>query len=200
MKTGTINIYIIEPSFIIYEGLVNTINKSGRQFQFHLADCLNDLQQHNITKHADIVIVNPALIQNQIKTYNILKKELINSKWIGLVYSFFDQQLLSLFDGIIFINDSPNTIVNTIHKLLNAGKNTQFDQSQEILSEREIGVLKLLVAGNSNKEIADNLNISTNTVISHRKNISHKTGIKSVSGLTIFAVVNNIISIDSYQE
>ena len=68
------------------------------------------------------------------------------------------------------------------------------------LSEREIDVLKLLVAGNANKEIADKLNISTHTVISHRKNISQKTGIKSVSGLTIYAVVKNIITIDSYRE
>jgi DNA-binding NarL/FixJ family response regulator len=71
---------------------------------------------------------------------------------------------------------------------------------QETLSERETDVLKLLVTGNANKEIADKLNISTNTVITHRKNISQNTGIKSVSGLTIYAVVNNYISIDSYHE
>jgi len=57
-----------------------------------------------------------------------------------------------------------------------------------------------VIAGNANKEIADKLNISTHTVISHRKNISQKTGIKSVSGLTIYAVVKNIITIDSYRE
>jgi DNA-binding CsgD family transcriptional regulator len=39
--------------------------------------------------------------------------------------------------------------------------------------------LKLLVAGNANKEIADKQNISTHIAISHRKNISQKTGIKS---------------------
>ncbi|MGE5354496.1 MAG: LuxR C-terminal-related transcriptional regulator, partial [Acidobacteriota bacterium] len=42
----------------------------------------------------------------------------------------------------------------------------------------------------------DRLFISPHTVITHRKNISQKTGIKSVSGLTIYAVVNNIIDID----
>jgi DNA-binding CsgD family transcriptional regulator len=69
-----------------------------------------------------------------------------------------------------------------------------------MLTDRETDVLKLLVEGNANKEIADKLNISTHTVISHRKNISQKTGIKSVSGLTIYAVVKNIINIDSYME
>lgn len=71
---------------------------------------------------------------------------------------------------------------------------------QEKLSERETDVLKLLTSGNSNKEIADQLNISTHTVISHRKNISQKTGIKSVSGLTIYAVVKNIITLDTYKD
>ncbi len=49
----------------------------------------------------------------------------------------------------------------------------------------------------ANKLIADKLNISINTVITHRKNISQKTGIKSISGLTIYAVVKKLISIDS---
>lgn len=200
MKADNINIFIIEPSYIVYEGLVNTINKTGRQYNFYLVDSLNGIQQQNILRRADVIIINPALIQNQIKAFNTLKKELSNSKWIGLVYSLFEQKFLSLFDMIIYINDTPNTIINKIQKLPNINQNSSADQIQEILSDREIEVLKLLVAGNSNKEIADKLNISTNTVITHRKNISQKTSIKSVAGLTIYAVVNNIISIDNYQE
>jgi DNA-binding CsgD family transcriptional regulator len=59
-------------------------------------------------------------------------------------------------------------------------------------------VLKLLVQGSSNKEIADKLNISIHTVVSHRKNIIQKTGIKSQAGLTIYAISNKIISLDSF--
>ena len=47
-----------------------------------------------------------------------------------------------------------------------------------------------------NKEIADKLNISLTTVITHRKNITEKLGIKSVSGLTIYAVMNGYIEAD----
>ena len=46
------------------------------------------------------------------------------------------------------------------------------------------------------KEIADKLNISLTTVITHRKNITEKLGIKSVSGLTIYAVMNGYIEAD----
>ena len=41
--------------------------------------------------------------------------------------------------------------------------------------------------------LADRYNISIHTVISHRKNIARKTGIKSVSGLTVYALLNNMI-------
>lgn len=67
---------------------------------------------------------------------------------------------------------------------------------QEILSVREIEVLVLITKGLINKEIADKLNISLTTVITHRKNIMEKLGIKSVSGLTIYAVMNGYIEAD----
>ena len=67
---------------------------------------------------------------------------------------------------------------------------------QEILSPREIEVLVLITKGLINKEIADKLNISLTTVITHRKNITEKLGIKSVSGLTIYAVMNGYVEAD----
>jgi DNA-binding CsgD family transcriptional regulator len=66
-----------------------------------------------------------------------------------------------------------------------------------LLSEREIEVLKAIVQGHSNKEIADMLCISINTVITHRKNITDKLSIKTIAGLTVYAIMNNYISLDS---
>ncbi|MDR3189237.1 MAG: helix-turn-helix transcriptional regulator [Prevotellaceae bacterium] len=62
------------------------------------------------------------------------------------------------------------------------------------LSERECEVLAKVAQGAINKEIADSLNISLNTVITHRKNITAKLGIKTISGLTVYAILNGIIS------
>lgn len=64
------------------------------------------------------------------------------------------------------------------------------------LSAREIEVLVLITKGLINKEIADKLSISLTTVISHRKNITEKLGIKSVSGLTIYAVMHGYVEAD----
>ncbi|MBP5319032.1 MAG: LuxR family transcriptional regulator, partial [Paludibacteraceae bacterium] len=68
------------------------------------------------------------------------------------------------------------------------------------LSERETDVLRLLLEGLSNKEVADKLFLSTHTVISHRKNITAKTGIKSLAGLTIYAITNGIIRLDNHKK
>lgn len=65
------------------------------------------------------------------------------------------------------------------------------------LSPREIEVLVLITKGLINKEIADKLNISLTTVISHRKNITEKLGLKSVSSLTVYAIMNGYIEADS---
>ena len=64
------------------------------------------------------------------------------------------------------------------------------------LSDREIEVLSLVAQGRINKEIADILNISLPTVVSHRKNITEKLGMKSISALSIYAVMHGHVDIN----
>ena len=70
------------------------------------------------------------------------------------------------------------------------------DHSEKILSNREIEVLSLIVQGFINKEIADQLNIGITTVITHRKNIMEKLNMRSVSALTIYAVMHGYVDIN----
>jgi regulator of cell morphogenesis and NO signaling len=68
--------------------------------------------------------------------------------------------------------------------------------SNKNLSSREIEVLRQIVKGETNKEVADHLCISLNTVLTHRKNIVSKLGIRTIPGLTFYAITNGIISGD----
>ena len=68
---------------------------------------------------------------------------------------------------------------------------------QKILTDREIEVMSLIVQGYINKEIAEKLNIALATVITHRKNIMEKLGFKSVSALTIYAVMHGYVDINN---
>jgi len=83
-----------------------------------------------------------------------------------------------------------NTPVNTIY----SAKKENLEVEE--LSEREKELVCCVVQGLTNKEIAAKLFISINTVITHRKNISRKLNIHSVAGLTIYAIVNNLVSLD----
>ena len=74
---------------------------------------------------------------------------------------------------------------------------SQAPQSEEQLSDRERDVIIAVVQGMTNKEIADHLCISINTVITHRRNIARKLQIHSPAGLTIYAIVNNLVDISS---
>ena len=73
------------------------------------------------------------------------------------------------------------------------------DDDREELSAREKEILVSVASGLLNKEIADRHNISINTVITHRKNITRKIGIKTVAGLTAYAILNNLIDINTIE-
>jgi DNA-binding NarL/FixJ family response regulator len=106
--------------------------------------------------------------------------------------------MLTPYSGVIEINDTKLKIIS---------KMNEFEQSETVknnddveLSKRETDVLVAVAKGMMNKEIADQMNISIHTVISHRKNITRKIGIKSVSGLTVYALLNNLIDEKDFKE
>lgn len=68
----------------------------------------------------------------------------------------------------------------------------------EELSEREMEILKLICAQKTNKEIADALFISKRTVDGHRMHLIEKTGARNTAGLVLFAIHNQIISLDEF--
>ncbi len=67
---------------------------------------------------------------------------------------------------------------------------------KEALSAREREVLRLMVKGFINKEIAQELEISLPTAIFHRNNICGKLQTRSLGRLTIFAVMSGIVDIN----
>lgn len=69
------------------------------------------------------------------------------------------------------------------------------DNQLDTLSEREIDIIRCVAQGMGNKEIADRLCISVHTVATHRRNISTKLDIHSSAGLTVFAIIHGIITL-----
>lgn len=192
MDKSRINIAVIEPSQIIFEGISNILMKFKKNFYLYRFSDLEELKNSISKLTFNVAVINPSVIQNRLNDFIKLKNGNPNILWIAMVYSLFDDELLQKFDDTLSVTASLDQIFYKIEKINSATNNSQ----QEDLSEREIEVLTQMVAGLSNKEIADKLNISIHTVISHRKNITEKTGIKSLSGLTIYAITKKIIPLD----
>lgn len=74
--------------------------------------------------------------------------------------------------------------------------NTLDDNGDIELTARERDIIKAIARGLSNKEIADLLFISPHTVATHRRNICSKLNIHSASGMTLFAIIHGLISLE----
>ena len=91
----------------------------------------------------------------------------------------------SYFSKDIHIGDRDEDFRNTI--------TIEDKQIDEILSRRELEVLRLICKEYSNAEIADKLFLSVSTVETHRKNLIAKLGVNNTVGLVKFALRNNLI-------
>jgi len=91
----------------------------------------------------------------------------------------------SYFSRDIHIGDRDEDFRNTI--------TIEDKQIDEILSRRELEVLRLICKEYSNAEIADKLFLSVSTVETHRKNLIAKLGVNNTVGLVKFALRNNLI-------
>ncbi|MEL6681876.1 MAG: response regulator transcription factor [Pseudomonadota bacterium] len=69
----------------------------------------------------------------------------------------------------------------------------KISDGRETLTSREQTILLELAQGQSNKDVANMLNISVRTVETHRKNIKRKLGISSTAGLTRYALEHGVL-------
>lgn len=195
MSTLKKNIAVAEISHIIRKGLVYLLSHHpliGKVIEW------KEIESHPHPSQAeqwDAIIINPMIVgrisKNEIRQKLKLSKKTII---IALVYNMIDEQFYKSYDAVLQINDSESAIESIITKAFK-GKSTQTPSADE-LSERETEILKSLVKGMSNKEIADYHNISIHTVITHRRNISRKLKIHTVPGLTIYAMINKLVDIN----
>ncbi|MBQ3709074.1 MAG: response regulator transcription factor [Bacteroidales bacterium] len=185
-------VIICEASEIIANGLAEVIDSMAQFDVVARIENPEHLNEKITASDANIVIINPLLLGYQNKEFiNQLGKEHPNLVSIALATSYLDHSILTPYSGVIEINDTRSKIISKMNEFAQSETTKKADDVE--LSKREIDVLIAVAKGMMNKEIADQMNISIHTVISHRKNITRKTGIKSVSGLTVYALLNNLI-------
>lgn len=182
---------IVEPSAIIAEGVASLLGHSGEFEVVYAGGDMRMLIERFAVIAPDVVIVGSQMVCGGLVLRSIYS-ELQDVALALLSTTVCDEEVMRQFDGVLNIYDAQPQIIRKLHATIEQGETNPYSDSHD-LSERERDVLILVAKGLANKEIAERLNISIHTVISHRKNITHKTGIKSVAGLTVYALLNNLL-------
>jgi DNA-binding NarL/FixJ family response regulator len=142
-----------------------------------------------------LVIINPLFIQHNMKLFVNTRNTHCSVKWAGILYTFCNKEVTSMLDGNFQITDSVDDIVNLIETLTSRTEEAAKLLEKQYLTCRETDILKLILQGMSNKEIAASLYVSVHTVISHRRKIFLKTRTNNPYCLLNWAISNQIINL-----
>jgi DNA-binding NarL/FixJ family response regulator len=192
------NFILLIDSYLVRKGLVSLLNRvQGLRVlkEFGADDpFLSYLQSHPVDymimgqsvfdRSHDLFITKPELLEKIVLLQDPHKEVLVPGESPYNVHT------------SIHLEEDKETIINKIRNLLDQRKQDDSTGQSTELSPRETTILRHISMGLTNRQIAEKLFLSAHTVMTHRKNISSKLGIKSVSGLTVYAIVNNIITIE----
>ena len=194
MKAGYKKILLIMPSKVIARGIEAVLSELG---EFRVEGILSDLSHASEARlrnlDADVILIDPVLA-DYTSRMNVRSRisEYSSAAVVALKSVPMDEEQLKQYDGAVGLYDDPVAIVRKLRESLSSREESPESEGYD-LSAREKDILVCVAKGMLNKEIADHYNISIHTVITHRKNITRKTGIKTVAGLTVYALLNNLI-------
>lgn len=200
MKAGHKKVLLIIPSMIVARGIEAVLGELG---EFRVEGILSDLSHSSEARlrnmDADVIIIDPVVF-DYVSRMNGRSRiaEHTDAAVVALKTIPMDDEQLKQYDGFISMYDQPVTMVKKLRDSLSS-RTEVADSDEYDLSVREKEILVCVAKGMLNKEIADHFSISIHTVITHRKNITRKTGIKTVAGLTVYALLNNLIDSGSIE-
>lgn len=193
-------VLILEPSVIIAEGLKHVVDGlAGFDVCGMITELEGGLEATLEAYDTDIIIADPAIADPQSRPgLHETVKNLTGVPVLAILSSATDAGFVQDYEGQIYLTDKTAEVEQKISAAVSVNANETRGDGEE-LSAREKEILVCVAKGMLNKEIADYYNISIYTVITHRKNITRKTGIKTVAGLTVYALLNNLIDMNSME-
>jgi DNA-binding NarL/FixJ family response regulator len=187
-------VFIASDSALVRRGIRSFLEEVSR-FEIREFDDLRRLSRMLQSSDPALILLTSSLFSEQYswKSYCGENPEMIE-KTILIVYH--HRELIQLHTKIetVFLSDPKEELTRKINLRMETAYHKSEKEETSELSTREKSILREIALGRTSKEIADRLFISAHTVITHRKNINRKLGIKTVSGLTVYAILNKIVS------
>ncbi len=116
------------------------------------------------------------------------------TNFVGICTCVLPPTIRNQFDALYSIYEPAESFYKIMRDAL-SGSSKQSDRQTE-LTQREKEIVIGIVKGLSNKELASDMHVSVNTVMTHRRNIASKLQIHSAAGLTIYAIVSKLVTLD----
>lgn len=190
---------LIESSYLLRSGMDDLLKELQGVYLAEIFDGSekNLLQKINTLK-PDCIIINPDALPDSLNAIVLSLHSEVTV--IGLIDEKTPDHIRSRFASTIDIKDGKHDLMNTLSRIIGSKNSKKPIDKNQPLTEREITILKHITLGRTNQEIAEKLFLSVHTVMTHRKNITKKLGIKTVSGLTVYALLNKIIEIQDIDQ
>lgn len=194
-------VILVEASFIIQSGMEMLLQELPHMALIEVFDGSEKKLAEKIqSKKADIVIINPKICAGHLTGFvNQLNNN--DNYLVGLTDKSTPSNLCSPFKYCLNIEEGKYELLEVLKRI--SGSKSEGAPKKAIaseLSEREETILKQVAYGLTNQEIADKLFLSIHTITTHRKNITRKLGIKTVSGLTVYALMNKIVNMNEIEQ
>ncbi len=190
---NSLYVTVLTESFLMNRGLQMILNKIRG---INMVECLDSVQdlKNTLDLHTiHLIIVSDGLFEQNAEVQKIFKTHK-NLRWALVSCNENTLQHPASFEFSLHYTDTEAQIQSKISTFVHRfDAKSKSGATESELSEREKEILKQVALGLTNAEIADKLFISQHTVITHRKNITSKLGIKTISGLTIYAILNDLI-------
>ncbi|NOX84570.1 MAG: response regulator transcription factor [Chlorobi bacterium] len=193
-------IVLVEPAYLIRAGLRKIISElPGMSVVETFEGNEIRLIDKILSKTPDVVIINPDVFKKNelISFINKLNNE--NLVLVGLTGRHTSFGCKSHFRYCLDSGESKYDLLEVLKKINRSLQTKNIESENTSLTQREKIILNRVVRGQTTQEIADSLFLSVHTVNTHRKNISNKLGIKTLSGLTVYALMNKIVGMDEVE-
>lgn len=200
MKSNLKKVLLVIPSKIVARGIESVLGELG---EFRVEGILSDLSHNSEARlrnmDIDVIIIDPVVFDYVSRASGRERlSEQTDAAVVAIKTIPIDDEQMRQYDAVLNMYDDPVSIVKKLRESLTVHDSAPETEGYD-LSVREKEILVCVAKGMLNKEIADFYNISIHTVITHRKNITRKTGIKTVAGLTVYALLNNLVDSNSIE-